>query len=109
MKTIAVKPRWIYNKNNNNGNSSARSLPDFIEFDIELESGKITLNLEQSTESIKPPMIITESEGQSSIWKQPKDEVSNSVDLKFEFRLDLRNVCSKLENSVKDPNFVERN
>ena len=76
LKSIAVKTRWIYNNKNN----KAKSLPDIIEFDLELESGKITLNLlKQSTGLTKPPLIIAESEGQSSLWKQPEDEVSNCI------------------------------
>ena len=79
LKSIAVKPRWIYS----NKNSNKRSLPDLIEFDLELESDNITLNLlKQSTESNKPPLIITESEGQSSkfkVWKHHENEVSSCI------------------------------
>ena len=70
MDIVAVKPRWIYNDNKHNPNS----LPDSIEFDLELESGKITLNLiKQSTESIEPPLIITDLKGQSSSFKLHKE------------------------------------
>lgn len=66
---IAVKPRWLYNEDSKDSNTA--SLPDSIELDLELQSGKITLNLiKQSRNPIKPPLIITESEGQSSIWRQ---------------------------------------
>lgn len=75
LNIIAVKPRWVYN-NNNADNSKTRSLPDFIEFDLQLGSGKITLNLtKQSAESAGPLLTITQSVGQSSIWKH-REEVS---------------------------------
>ena len=62
-----------------NKNSNTKSLPDFIQLDIEFESDKVTLNLiKRSLASLKTPSIITQFEGQRSVWKPSDEEVSVS-------------------------------
>ena len=52
------------------------SLPDYIQINLKLESGKETLNLiQQSMESIKLPLVVTQLEGQRSVWKPSEDQV----------------------------------
>ena len=68
---IAVNTRWIYNDNKN---SNTKSLPDSIQMDIDLETGKITLNL--TRHETNSPLIMTQLEGQREFWKPPEDEVN---------------------------------
>lgn len=85
LKIIVVTTRWTHNDN------KTKTLPDFIQFDLELESGKITLNLtKQSADSIKLPLIMTQLEFQRSVWKPSKNEVSILDVVNFEFWLDSK-------------------
>lgn len=87
MKINAVNTQWSYT---NNKNSKTELLPDSIQFDLELERGRITLNLmKQSSESLKTLNIISQFQGQRSVWQPSEDEVSKQHCFQFEQALYL--------------------
>ena len=74
LKIIPARTRWTYKDNSNH---NTRSLPDSIQFDLELEEGKVTLNLNKQPErSMKTPLIMTKLD-ERSIWKPSEEEVSS--------------------------------
>ena len=71
VEDIIVNTRWAYKDDKG---KNAKSLPDYIQIDLELEDGKLTMNLIKS--SVKSPLIMTQFEGRRSVWKPSDDEVS---------------------------------
>ena len=66
-----MNTRWTYKDDKG---KNAKSLPDHIQIDLELEGGKLTMNLIKS--SVKSsPLIMTQFEGRRSVWKPSDDEV----------------------------------